>query len=108
MKRLAPFLLLLLAAPAALAQSSTGALASARIVRPLATFGLTTSNGAIELSNGSQRVRIPVSADRVDLAVAIAAPPSVTVSESMGSAVAVSRTSPPTASRVVSITIHNR
>lgn len=109
MKRLAPFLLLLLGAPAALAQSSAGALATARIVRPLARLGPTaTSSTGIELSCGAERLLVPLSAERADLAVEITAPASVNLIQGAGPQVLISRIVSPPASGVVSITIHNR
>ena len=109
MKRLVPLLLILLGAPAAVFGSSTGAIASARIIRPTATIGLpATANATLVVSRGSERITLPVSADRVELALEIGAASSLAVSDTVGAMLLVSRTSSPAASRVVSITIHNR
>ena len=111
MKRLVPFLLVLLGAPAAAFGSSTGAIASARIIRPTATIGLpatATANATLVVSGGSERITLPVTAGQVELALEIGAASSLTVSDTAPAILLVSRTAAPAASRVVSITIHNR
>lgn len=107
MKRLVPFLLILLGASTA-SGSSAGAIASARIVRATATVGLSaTANTVLVVSRGAERIHLPVAADRVDLALEIGAASSVTLSDTIGGNLLVSR-SPAPAAHVVNITIHNR
>ena len=109
MKRLAPLLLILLGAPAAVAETSASAIASARIVRPTATIGLpATGNASIVISTGAERIHLPVTMSNADLALEIGAPAAATVSDNVGGTLLVSRTSSPKTSRIVTITIHNR
>ncbi len=102
-------LLVLISAPAALAQSSAGALATARILRPLATVGLTTGGAGIELAVGGQRIHIAVAAENAELAVQIDASRETAITSTLGPALLMTRTYSPSPSRgPVSITIHNR